>query len=384
MAISQAVINTQTTADSYFYQADGVTPFVVSQPVSFAVRTQTGLLVSSGSATQDPNNAAHWSASFTIPSTAPATNSGEFYTILFTATNGTNTSQQTFNFSVSSQIQTDPTDTAIIVLVNQPFTINLTLPYSSLLTLTVRFVNVNGAVVNVPTITTNINNPVPTSNGQYIYQIPISATDSASMQLPGYGVFYYFAYINYTTPAGSQETDVQMVYIANTTCLKIMNDIRRQVDRIRNNDIIPQLRITDIDLLHYTLQGVEYVNSQPPANCLFNLQSLPVQFYIYAQKAGSMQLLEAQYLAQGMTAVELSGQAVSLSQDVTQYIVQMIEMLRTDLQSVGLAKNHYMRSGGSTGVISAIGGVWGPVANLVYNVSPYMVSGAFPVLPFLG
>ncbi len=383
MALTQAVINTQTNADVYFYQANGTTPFVGSSPAIYVVRDPTGLLVTSGIASQDSNNPAHWTAVFSIPSSAPATATGQFYTITWTISNSGQIASQTFNFSVVSQIQTDPVDTAVIVLQGSPFTINLTVPYPTLQTLTLRFLNYQGGVVDTPTITTNISNPVQSGN-QYIYQIQIGASDSANLVMPNYGVFYYFAYVNYTTPTGSQETNVIMVYVVNTTCIKIMNDMRRYVDRIRNNDVIPQLRITDLDLMHYTIQGVEYLNAIPPSNIGFNLANLPPMFNFYVQKAGAMQLLEAQYLAQGMTSFEFNGQSVQLTQDITQYIMQTIDMIRQDVSSAGLAKNHFTRSGGQNGLVSAIGGVWGPSANLVFRVSPYSLPSQFPSLPFLG
>lgn len=383
MPLTQAVVGSQTNADAYFYQNDGVTPFVGTTPAAYVVRTQNNLLITSGTAQQDPNNSAHWLATFTIPTTAPTTNSGEFYSITWFLSNKNNQNTQTSYFTVSSQIQTDPTDTAILVLYGQPFTINFTVPYATLDTLTLRLVDMNGAVVTTPPVTTNLSNPTAMPNGKYLYQIYVDYNHAQSMVIPGVGISYYFAYVNYITPNGTQETEIIIIYIVNTLCLGLMNNIRRYVDRIRNNDILPQLRITDIDLMHFTMQGVEYINMIPPSNVLFNLQNLPSQFQQYAMLAGSMRLLEAQYLAQGMTAVDFAGQAVTLTQDVTQYIMQMVDLIRSDLQNVGLAKNHFARSGGLRGQRAAIGGTWGPVSNLVFRVSPYSMPTGWPSLPFL-
>jgi hypothetical protein len=386
MPISNAVIGTQTSADVFFFNNLGQ-PFQATAPASFVVRTQNNLMVAQGICTQDANNAAHWSATFTVPNSAPPTSEGQFYTIVFSISNNSTVNNQTFSFTVNSSIQVDDFDTAIVVLQGQPFTVNLRVPFNSLQTLSLRFLNVNGGVLVQPsTATVPLDAPIQQGN-QFIYPIPVNATDSAFLNVPNYGVSPYLAYINYTTPDGAQETQVSMVYIVIPTTLNLMNDIRRYCDRIRNNDIIPQLRITDIDLLHFAMQGIEMLNALPPSNFTFNLQTLVFspQFFFYAQTGACIKLLEAQYLGYGMSSFQFQGQAVQLEYDVTSYIMSVIELLRQDFANATLAKNHWARSGGfSSGRIASIGGSWGPLANLVFAVSPLSLPGGFPVLPFLG
>ena len=394
MGISTVTLGKQTTADAYFYSSDNTTPLAVSAPVSFTVRNQNNLLVAQGICTQDANNAAHWVSTFTIPSNATPTQTGASYSIVFYATSSsstglgnqqlTNTQNQTFYFSVVPQVNIDNVDTAVVVLQGQQFSINLVLAYPVLQTLSLRFVNHQGGVVTcVDTSSINLNAPIQTNQG-YVYVIPVDSCASCQLHASNWGLFPYLAYINYTTPTGGQETTIYTTYIVNAQAMTIMNDVQRYADRIRNKDIIPQLRISQIDLLHFSMQGVDMLSAIPPANYTFNFNSLPNQFYFYAQTGACIKLLEAQYLAYGMSNFNFGGAAVTLDYDPTPFILQTIDLLRQDMSQAGLAKNGWARSGGGRGAIAAIGGTWGPAANLVFRVTPYSMPGGGPVLPFLG
>ncbi|MDE1905121.1 MAG: hypothetical protein KGH75_01540 [Rhodospirillales bacterium] len=394
MPIQEATIGQQTTADAYFYETDGTTPLAVSAPVTFFVRNQNNLLIASGSCTQDANYAAHWISTFTIPNNCTPTQPNANYSVVFVATvttptgignqTVTNTQNQTFFFSVVSQVPVDTQDTAILILECQPFTVNLVLPYSTLQTLSLRFVGAHGETINcIDTSGVNLSAPIQTNQG-YVYPIPVDQCYSGQLPATIYGVFPYFAYMNYTAPNGQQETTVYTTYVVNTPAMVLMNDIQRYADRIRNKDIIPQLRVTQLDLLHFAMQGVDMLSAEPPSNFVFNFRSLPNQFFFYAQTAGCIKLLEAQYLGYGMSTFNFQGASVSLDYDPTPYILQTVDLLRQDFTKASLAKNHWARSGGGRGSIATSGGVWGPSANLVFTVSPYSMPGNFPVLPFLG
>jgi hypothetical protein len=229
----------------------------------------------------------------------------------------------------------------------------------------------------------NLNAPISTNQG-YVYPINIDFCYSRHLQVTHYGVFPYFAYMNYTTPQGGKETTIYTVYAVNTPAMSLMNDIQRYSDRIRNKDIIPQLRITQTDLLHFAMKGIDMLSAEPPSNFTFNFNSLPPQFYHYAQTAGCIKLLEAQYLGYGMSTFNFGGASVNLDYDPTQYIMSIVDQLRQDFSKASLAKNHWARSGGGRGAIASVGGNWGPVSNIIFAVSPVNMPGGWPVLPFLG
>ncbi len=394
MGISTATIGQQAVADAYFYQANSNNPLAVTAPVSYVVRNQNNLLIVQGSCTQDANNAAHWLAQFTLPATVTPTGSNQYFTINFTAnsSNGsgvglnavTNTQSQQFSFTVVSSINSDTTDTAIVVLQSQPFTVNLVLPYPTLQLLALEFYSVHGGqVASVDTSSVNLMNPTQTNQG-YVYPIPVPYYISQQLLGTQFGVFPYFAFCTYMTPSGDQNTTVYTTYIVNSQAMSLMNDIQRYSDRIRNKDIIPQLRITQLDLMHFAMKGIDMLSAEPPSNFTFNFCSLPNQFYHYAQTAGCIKLLEAQYLGYGMSTFNFGGAAVQLDYDPTSYIMQIIEQLRQDFSKAGLAKNHWARSGGGRGAIATIGGSFGPVSNLVFRVTPYNQPTGTVVLPYLG
>ena len=387
MSISSVILNTPTITDVYFYAADGATPLILSSPATYVVRTHTNLLIASAVATQDVQNAAHWQATINIPSSAPPTPENAYYTITWTGISGNNKIVQTYNFIVSSGITQDISDNAVLVLQGQPFTVSVNLPFSSLSSIAVNLVDINNTVIDTPSVSA-VNLSAPPSNGQggYIYQIPVNATNSANLVVPQIGSFPYFANISYTAPSGATGNVIPVVYVVTNYTMHLMNSIRRFVDRIRNNDIIPQLRITDIDLLHFSYKGLEYVNSAPPANFTLTLSSvmnLP-QLSFYVEKAACLELLQSMYLGYGMSSFQFQGQAVQLDYEPTQFIQSLISELRTDLNNVGMAKNHLARSGGfSGGRITSVGGNLGPVSNWVYRVQTFGINaGGFDALPF--
>lgn len=398
--LQNAVLGQSSVADIYFYQQDG-SAFVGIGGAAFSVRAPFGALIVSGIGQQDPNNSAHWTTSITIPPTAPVTQANQYYSITWLLGNGSTSMQSTQYFTVVAAIDTTPTDTGTVVVEGQPFSIVLSVPYPTLQTLSLRITDEKGTVYMAMSLTGSIPTPVQQgANYNYVISVTpspiagpttgLSWTDGFTGTVQGYiaassnGVTPYIAYFNYTTPTGTQETEFQDIYVVNMLAYKFMNDLRRYVDRIRNQDIIPQLRLTPIDYLHFTLIGMEYLNSIPPSNhAPFLLSNIPPNFYHPLEICATIRLCEAQYLAEGLTEFNFQGAAVQLEVNHPQYWMGLAEALRQEVQSISLAKNHYMRSGGFSGHLGSVGGVWGPVSNIVYRIAPLAMPGAYPVLPFL-
>jgi hypothetical protein len=388
-------------ADVYFYKSDNTTPEQLIGGVVYSVFAPNGLKVLSGTATQDLANPAHWTTTITIPQSAPVCLNDQYYSIVWLA-NGLNTKfSQQQSFSVVNPDNSGQFEAAVVALLNQPFTINLVLPYNNIQTLALQLLNSQSNVVyQLPGLSTT---PSMQNGSQYIYSMPI--TDPVTLQAlgqgvtpppsgqyiytsgynngpPSIGVQPYMAYITYTDPYGNQQIELQPVYICNTLCVQTMNAVRNFVDRIRNYDNIPQLRIDEKTLVEFTVQGLMRVNSTPPTHIYFTFNQMPQAFHFYVQKAACYELLQAQYLAEGMTAFNFSGMSVQLDSDRTQYIATIVDGLRTDLESLVIAKKNYARSGGGTGSMGTINIVVGPNTNFVWKAFPNNM-GAFMGIPFL-
>ncbi len=406
MAIPSVVpLGENVTADVYFYKSDNVTPASFLGGVVYSVFAPGNLKVLSGVATQDVANPAHWTASIVIPTSAPQTEPGQYYTIMFIGAGSDGTRyNQTQTFSVNNPAAPDQIEAAVVALANRPITITLSSPYSSLGSFAIQLLNsANQIVAQFPSLPTT---PTSQNGAEYLYSYTITdlptlsnlasgtLTQSAPTQppqgvgynygTPSFGVEPYMAYICYTDPYGNEQVELQPVYIANNLAVQVMNNIREFTDRIRNNDNIPQLRVTEKTLLHFSIQGLMRVNSTPPQQIYFTFNNLPFQFYFFVQKAACYELMQAQYLAEGMSSFNFSGMSVQLDSDRTQYIATMVDNLRTDLETLVTAKKNYARSGGGAG-IGTIGTVIGPNTNWVWRAFPWPAGGSnsFTGVPFL-
>jgi hypothetical protein len=384
MPVENVVRGESFTAHVYFYAQDGVTPFQPSKAVSFTVRSSDGSLITQGLGTQDLNNLAHWSASISLPTDAPTTVDGERYVLTWHAVSGSMTQTSTEYFSVSDQFDLDPDDSTTIAVENQPFTLYLRSQWSTLPTLSLRITDFHG---NVKYTIAGLTDVVGTKDGRdYVYPVLIQPTYRQLVPTVQ-GVTPFLAYFNYTTPQHIQEVEVQQVIITSSIMITLMENVRRQCDRIRNRDFIPQLQVSQIDLANAVMMGYMMFNGYPPSNNgVFwpSHNNTPDQFLIFIQNCACIKLLQSLYLGEGMTAFNFAGQAVTLDMDRTQYIQAMISMLEEENSDARMAKNHYFRSGGGRwGRLGSVGGAWGPTSNVIYKISPLSLNSGFPILPFL-
>jgi hypothetical protein len=389
-----------TTAATLFYQDGTTIPLIVIGGVAFTITTSNNLLVLSGVASQDPNNAARYIINFTIPKTAPITAGDDRYILKWRAASGNEIITSQEYFQVIDQADPATIDNNIVTLVGMPFTANLITPNNDLTALSLRVLNPAGtAVITLsnlinanPTLVSEPGPITPIASGnKYIYSVNVDDPDwLAGLTIQNSGLASYFTYFNYIDGSG-QQTEVQPLYLANTILLNMMNDMRQYVDMLRNNDTIVELRVSDVKLLHFAFQGLLRVNATSPANFTFDFNMLPraPQFYFWILKAAQFELLQALYLAEGMTAFDLQGMSVQLTSDRTQYISALSESIKNDLDNMlPKVKSQYARSGGFSGRIGTIGTVLGPNTNWVFRAaigSNNWTGGlaGLPTLPFL-
>lgn len=382
MPIVTAVKGSPVKTEASFYNLDG-TPFAPTTPVRWVVRDFNSNQVAAGVATQNIKDPAQWYCEFIIPLTAPETQDNA-YSIVWLAASSKESKTACEYFQVVDAIQEEPYETAQVVLYGSSFTAKLFVP-EEVSTLSLRVCDYKGNVYYVKTGVENFQKTY--TNRGWTYSIPIvsgssSNSDALNTAQQSSGVNSLFLYWNYTDSNANQETIVNRIYIVNGTMIRLMDDMRRFLDRVRNAATITQLQLTDVDLAQFAIMGMDRFNGTPPVNNgVWGLGNLPEPFYRSVFVAACIAFLQSQYLATGMTAFEFSGQAVSLTSDQTQYLQGLQSDLSSEYESTAATnKKAVIRSS----FFASIGGYYGPTSLLVGKV-PYGFSTYFlPSLPFLG
>lgn len=392
------------TAEVFFRNPDQ-TPFAGNTPARYTVLDFKNNLVVQGNATQDMTNASHWLATFTIPLSAPVSDINQNYAVLWYIANSTNSMSAIEYFKVISDVDLIPPFEEAQLLMDglgdgaipgqsTVYTDTLVLNTNKLESLSVTLRTVTDSTLfsytSIPLV------PSAIVNGKYYYCI--NSTDATVDNLTGnpvgpgpvpglvaanMGVCPYFAYWQYQIQGQPPQLEIHPIYVINGVAVMLMNDIRRQLDAIRNEDMITQLRWTDIRLFHFALQGIQTINESKPTITGWTLRSLPTQFYHLANQAGCLEAVKSQYIAEGYTTFDMQGAAVQMNADRTQYLQSMISQYEGYLNNTLIAtKRAYVRSL-RFGPMGQVQGVWGPSANVVVPISPVLLSRYKLSLPFM-
>ena len=121
--------------------------------------------------------------------------------------------------------------------------------------------------------------------------------------------------------------------------------IRKLVDRARIGDANRYLNITMADLANALLRGMDYVINSAPMLTPFALDQMPITLMDYIVKAAAVDLLRAQYLAEGMSSFDMQGLGVQLNVDRSQYLDGLAQQLTTDLQNLPASKRAWQQQG---------------------------------------
>src|SRR6266481_622828 len=329
-----------------FYSSDGVTPFVATGPAAFAVYDFNRNLVVSGVGVQSISQTQQWSATFTIPLTAPIPLMGEKYYITWVISN-TNTNQtQTAIEYFFVKAEGDPIslESGRLVLPNGTFTDTLVVP-TLITNINLRVLNENGmALLQSPVSTSTPNPRVINDSFLYDYTSPTPVLGLTT----GLGIAPFFAEWSYLDGNGLPAVEIHPIYIISTKMYMFVDGVRRIVDKIRNLDVNPNLQYTELDLAHYVLEGIQRINAHAPTLTAYSPESMTPVLYPWVKKAGVVAALQAQYLAEGMTDIDFQGATVQLNMDRTQYIQTMLDQFNTDIdQNLQKTKKLITRSSGA-------------------------------------
>jgi hypothetical protein len=189
--------------------------------------------------------------------------------------------------------------------------------------------------------------------GAYVYKFTSSApVDTRTLATLGVGSIVW----SYTLQdAMLPQQELHPFYTVTPYAADFANAIRKIVDKARIGDTNNYLDVTMTDLMHAVIRGADYVMQSEPLMTGFALDQLPRMLRDYIIKAGAVDLLRAQYLAEGMSQGDFQGLGVQLNVDRTQYLDGLINQLTADLATLPQAKNKWLQQGAPLGAALASG-----------------------------
>jgi len=298
--------------ETYFKEQNGDS-FVATKPPTYTMRTPEGALVLSGAAQQDYQVPSRWFATVTLPESTPIFPQEKKYSLTWHIFNKQQKRTNVEFFNVSpvledySYIENDK-----VVLDNNPFRDHIILPKNLDITdLSIKVLDGQGNVY-----LSGLVNPEPVATYYDKVKYSFSSPPIARMIAGNSCNRPFIIQWNYKG-SGEHRQEFHFLYVISAKVLLFMNDLRRFIDRARNEDIINQLQYTDVDLVHWLLRGIDRINMANPSLTNYTICNMPNQFNIALTYAAAWEGLSAQLLAEGVSNFELSGQSVSLSVDRT-------------------------------------------------------------------
>jgi hypothetical protein len=325
MPIVKTFRGVENVAELVLLAADGVTPLVTTTPPLWEVVDYTGSFLIGGVGVQDVVDTETWRATFTIPSNAPISESYQKHRIDWTAqvVGGTQYKSREF-FLVQNEL--DPLEIEMGSVGLTKGKVSNTLCTTAIPTqITFRLISDGGAeIIGAQTVSVT---PTSQSGGKYYFQYTSPAAVSTFISLGGFQP--YLAEWIYTLPALGEQFEVHPVYAISHRGMKMVQQIRQYIDRAANEDINPNLIFTDLDICNFLMMGLSRYNGTGGTLTGYNIDSLPQQSEYFVIKCAVVEALQAQYLAEGMSAFDFSGQSTQLTIDRTQYIDSMIQQIES-------------------------------------------------------
>ena len=354
MALVRVVQGQAVEATVAFRDAAGTTIVGEGQPASWTIRDYNNDLIASGAGTQEtPGDSSVWTARFTIPSSAPISQTGERYQIYweFPLERGTLSAIERFEVIASGDPISESQSSDVLMIEGKRLVDSLVVP-SEVAEDTLRYQvqDLRGTVlIEEVSIGGKSDRQV---NGQHYYDFVSDAEQEQLISGYSNGLSPFMGVWEYCLPGETTSYEFHGIYVANLQAVAMIQKMRGILDRANLQDIHPFLTFTDLDLMHYLQRGFEYINSLPPSLTGWSPLNVPQQAHDLIINAGAMRALQAQYLAEGMSTFDFQGLGVQLSIDRTQYIQTMVDQIQQDLQDrVPRFKRLWIRSS-SPGVLS--------------------------------
>jgi len=351
----------------------------LDSPPVYRITDFNGNLVLKGAGAQDIVNTKRWTAQVLIPTNAPIGRPDQLYSIEWTGKVGASKYVQTDSFSVNPIIDVyTQADQERILMAGKNLSDTLVLDDPSPVTnLMVKLYN---PISDMPIFESGIIDAIPSRFDGHSQVFNYRSPDPVdTMVAPTYNYKPYLIEWSWTQD-GEDQSEFHYLYIVSNKVLLLLHNLRMKIDKAKTKQRNKALEWRDVDLLNYVDQGVQYLNASPPTMTGFSLNTAPAIFDTAIINCSAFAALCAQYLAEGQSTFDFSGQSVTLTIDRTQFIDAEINRLQSymDSQLRATKKLWVMTSGGSSpGFIrtGALGINVGPSLN--YNGGRY---GMLPAL----
>ena len=175
-------------------------------------------------------------------------------------------------------------------------------------------------------------------NEMYIYKVTIPAnTMEAGKEYGGIWTF----------DTGSSQLHYVKIYAIDNYMLSLISDLRLLCDKTLK-DIDLYIGYRDSDLVNAVINGLNYINTIVQFTTWeISFFKGQVQFRPALLMSAAWWLLQSQRMAEGDSAFDYSGQAVSLTQDRTSFISEALGDFKAYLDDTfEKQKKHFLRSGG--------------------------------------
>lgn len=278
---------------------------------------------------------------FVLPSTAAIPLDHSKYSI--TATDGASTVVEHFDVVSPEQLSTDH-GTELAYMQGKNFTDIIRLPAVPEFLKAQVFLADGTELVQEMEVDTNS----PIRSGQdYVFRFDYGdSLDTRTASTMGVGTVVW----DYTMEdAVDSEQEMHPFYTVTPYSMDYINAIRKIVDKTRIGDTNVYLQITTSDLVHALIRGADFVMQSEPLMSGFPLDQMPRMLRDFIVKAAAVDLLRAQYLAEGMSVFDMQGLGVQVNVDRTQYIDALVQQLANDLQQLPGAKKKWLEQGAPLG-----------------------------------
>lgn len=304
--------------ETFFTEPDG-SAFIANNPATYSIRTPDNALVLSGTAQQDAQIPGRWFATVTLPNSVTIYPQEKKYVLSWSIGNRNNKRNSIEFFNVAP-VTDDYTfiENDRVLLEGNTIKDSIILPRKypvSDLAITILDESGNSYLAGLV-------NPTPVATFFDKVKYSFSSPSIPTMKAGSQGNKPYIVQWNYNLGTEDKQ-EYHFIYMISHKMLLAMNDLRRMIDKARNEDIIHQLQFTDVDLVHYLFRALDRINQAPPTFTQYSLGGLPFQFDTCLIYAAAWEALNAQLLAEGVSSFDFSGQSVSLSVDRTAALIRL-------------------------------------------------------------
>ena len=327
--VRTVVVGKEVTFDIEFFDDDENPVDFAAAPV-YEVYDHEGDFILNGTGVQDPNASERWIATFAMPDGVPATDDPDsFYVIRWKGKDvddNRNTAREKFRVSNGLDEDEGPIQPLVVLQKDD----EVADYFKSIKEVANAEISIVDPIANSETVIHNDSVDLERNvGGNRIYKYALDM--SSKFSNPGVVVRQVHWEVEFDD--GEKEREVHELYIITPIVLKYISDVRRKIDKGQVWNLNPALNIHDWEIIAHLLYALDRINSLPATITGWDLNTIgSIKANTHLIDLTCVEILRAQYLAEGLSAFNFSGQSTQLDSDRTQYIQGMIDQLNTDLE----------------------------------------------------